>query len=73
MAKYVLFEDCGTDVWTSEYNEKREAVAAAEKAWDRLSEYDRKYRTVIYVLESDNPDENAENHFDGTAVFTIFT
>lgn len=57
------------DEWTKEYNMLGEAVGAAKSQWDYLTGMEKKQR-YVFVLESINPDEDAENHFDGDVVWT---
>lgn len=55
------------DLFTSEYNTQEEAIKAAEYALAHLTDREKE-KTSLYVLESANPDEEAENHFDGNIV-----
>ncbi len=68
--KYIICDarDNG-NYFTEEYDNKEEAIKEADKEWDRYKTDEEKRHTVeFYVLESANPDENAENHFDGNFV-----
>lgn len=47
------------------YEETREA----KREWNKMSEYDKKSCKRFYVLESENPDEESENHYDGNSVW----
>ncbi len=67
--KYIVFDDCGTDVFTKEFDNKEQAMKEAQNEWDMLTSTDLKRRKGFYVLESANPDEEAENHFDGDIIF----
>ena len=66
--KYILIDDCSTDVYTSEFDNQADAISAGNDQFDRLTKSDLKRRKAFYVLESVNADENAENHFDGDIV-----
>lgn len=66
--KYIIMDEKNGDLFNREYETEKEAVEQAEKEWNSLSEHDKKQRTAYYVLESINPDEEAENHFDGNVV-----
>lgn len=68
--KYILIDVKNGDMFNEEFNTADEAIAEAERQWDNMSEYDKKQRTDFYVLESINPDEEAENHFDGQVILS---
>lgn len=57
------------DEFDKEFDVLEDAVEEAKNQWDHLTYAEQKKRTV-YVLESVNPDEDAENHFDGNYVWT---
>ena len=69
--KYVIIDDCGTDLYTEEFNDKEKAVNQAICKWNRLSDHDKNRRMAFFVLESVNPDEEAEDHLDGTPILTL--
>lgn len=56
------------DEFTKEFDTKEEAINFADNIWNHLSNYDKKHREAFYVLETTNPDEDAENHFDGDII-----
>ena len=66
--KYIVVKETNTDWFTTEHASKEEALKEAEYFWDRMSKYDKKATKSYYVLESDNPDEDADNHLDGKYV-----
>jgi len=66
--KYILIDEKDGDMFTAEFATKEEAIAAGNRDFARLTAIDKKHRTAFYVLESENPDEEAENHMDGTVV-----
>lgn len=66
--KYVLIDQTTTDMYTDEFNDKDEAIRAGEAAFERLTKADKRRRTAFFVLDSDNPDEESENHYDGNPV-----
>lgn len=66
--KYVIVEVVKEDMFNEEYETAEEAIKAADVIWEHLSNFDKKQRTEFYVLESENPDENAINHMDGTPI-----
>jgi len=65
-----IVENKAGDWFCEEFENKTEAIEYAEREWDRLSEYDKKYQK-IWVIKSANPDENAEDHFDGDVVWEV--
>lgn len=68
--KYILIDTVNGDMFNEEFDSKDEALKAADSEWNHLSEYDKNRRDEFYVLESVNPDEDAENHFDGDVIKT---
>lgn len=70
--KYIVFDEMknGTgDIFSTEHETKAEAIEAAQRQWEHLTFREQRQRNV-YVLESVNPDEEAEDHFDGNTVWT---
>lgn len=66
--RYVVVDTKDGDMFTSECGTLEEATAEAEKQFACLTEADKKKRAAFYVLESVNPDEEAEDHLDGEIV-----
>lgn len=67
--KYVVIRtNDGIDSWVSEYDNLKEAVEEADKEYDRMTAHDRKHTVEFIVLESANPDEEADNHLDGDII-----
>ncbi len=69
--KYIVEDerrDLTGDVFTQEFNNKDEAINAAQKQWDHLTGREQAQRRV-YVLESINPDEEAQDHYDGNIIY----
>lgn len=69
--KYVVMQERrkgDTDIFTEEFSSKEEAIKAAKNQWDYLT-YREKKQNRVYILESVNPDEEAENHFDGNTIY----
>lgn len=65
MAKYVIIREVGADGFTREFDNKDEAIREARREWESLSDGDKKRTSSFYVLESVDPDEESERHFDG--------
>jgi len=68
---YVLIDMVGGDMFTEEFNDRAAALIAAKNTWEGLTAHDKKRREAFYVLESVNPDEEAENHFDGDVIVEV--
>lgn len=65
--KYIVIEaprNESGDMWTVEIDLLEVAIWEAKYRWEHLTSSEKK-KTTVYVLESENPDEDAENHFDG--------
>lgn len=56
------------DWHVEEFTEKEKAIDLAKYVWDRMT-YKEKKTDIVYVLESVNPDPEAEDHFDGDFVW----
>lgn len=69
--KYIVMDQTDTDLFTKEFETAEEAIEAAKTDWSYLTEQDKNTRIEFFVLESINPDEDAEDHFDGTPIFTF--
>ena len=57
-----------TDCFMEEFDNREEAITAAERQWNHLTTREQEKNTV-YVLESINQDEKAEDHFDGNPIW----
>lgn len=67
--KYILIDWVRDgDMFTEEFETAEEAIEAASYEWEHLSESDKNRRSDFYVLESANPDAEAEDHLDGNIV-----
>lgn len=68
--KYIIIDDRKDgQMFAEEYDNKEEAIQAADKEWQYYLTADEKKRMAAYfVLESENPSEDADNHFDGNPV-----
>lgn len=66
--KYIYIYGTKHDEYTVESNNCDELIKQCKSEWNHLSSHD-KQRSYAYVLESINPDEDADNHFDGDIVF----
>lgn len=69
--KYVVCDvpkDGWGDNFTEEFGNRESAITKAKKDWRYLTRTEQKKRR-IYVLESVNPDVEAEDHFDGDIIW----
>lgn len=69
--KYIIIDERKNDWFTEEFESKDEAIKTAKSDWDRRTAYDKKRTEAYYVLESVNPDEDADDHFDGDIIRTF--
>ena len=69
--KYLVINEqlFGSFDWeVKEFSKRAKAIAQAKEDWRTMSIIERK-RFNVYVLESVNPDEEADNHFDGDIIY----
>ena len=59
----------GIDTFTEEFETADKAIQAGKNEWARLNDTDRKNCVEFYILESVNPDEDAEDHLDGNPIW----
>ena len=59
------------DVFVNEFSDKEEAIKYAKDDFSKMFETDKKSCKSYIVLESVNPDEDAENHFDGDVILSL--
>ena len=67
--KYLLMRTWGIDTQIDEFETAEEAIKTGKREWSHTCESDRKKCKEFYVLESVNPDENAEDHLDGNPIW----
>lgn len=67
--KYVVIDDNRGDIFTAEFQTAEQAIEEAKNQYNHKTAGERKH-SKIYVLESVNPDEEAENHLDGNVIYT---
>lgn len=65
----IVDQERNGDMFNQEFDSKEKAIKKAESDWKALSDYDKKRRESFYVLESVNPDEGSEDHFDGDIIW----
>ena len=69
--RYIVIDERKNDYFTEEFDSKDSAINSAKYDWNRRTEHDKKDTERFYVLESANPDEDADDHFDGNPIFTL--
>lgn len=69
--KYIIIDERKNDFFTEEFESKDEAIETAKSDWDCRTAYDKKRTEAYYVLESVNPDEDADDHFDGNPILVL--
>lgn len=70
--KYIVINKMSNimDIEAKEFATAEDAIAYADNDYNLMSDNDKKHLEYYYILESVNPDEEAENHFDGDTVKT---
>lgn len=63
---YLIIDEKGNDIFVEAYTTKEEAIKMINLEYANLSEYDKKQRKNLYVLEAETPDE-----LDGNIVYRI--
>lgn len=66
--KYIIIDIENGDMFTEEFKTESEAIMEADRQWNRLTETEKQYHEAFYIIESDNTDEDAANHYDGSIV-----
>ncbi len=66
--KYVVVDDCGTDIFTDEFDNEQDALDKADLFYNRMTKWEKKRRNALFVLESVDPDEESERHLDGNVI-----
>lgn len=67
--RYVLMDVRKNDeIWSEEFDDLDAAIAKGQKDFDSLTEKEKKNVESFYILESVNPDETADNHYDGNII-----
>lgn len=68
--KYLVIDDSENVIDVTEFENAKEAISYADHIWDCMLDDDKKSCKRFYILESVNPDEDAEDHFDGNIIKT---
>lgn len=65
--KYVVMDYANGDLFTTECETLEKAISEADKQWGYLTRREKQQRD-FFILLSENPDEDAENHLSGDVV-----
>lgn len=63
--KYIIVDVKDGDMFTEEFRSKDEAIKRLDYLWDHLTPNEQEKREAFYLIESANPDPEAEDHLDG--------
>lgn len=66
--KYVIVDIKDGDMFNEEFEDRDEAIKRLDYLWDHLTPLEQKKREAFYLLESANPDIEAEDHYDGDII-----
>lgn len=68
--RYIIWDERDNgNVYPEEYDSKKEAIRTADTWWKNwITDEDKRHIVAFYVMESDNPDEDALNHYDGNEI-----
>ena len=68
--KYIIWDERENDkVYPEEYDNKEEAIRVANTWWKNwITDEDKKHIVAFYVIESENPDRDAPNHYNGNEI-----
>lgn len=66
--KYILTIGTRGNEEIREFADADKAIKEGDYIWNHMCEADKKATQYMYVLESINPDEDADNHFDGERI-----
>lgn len=69
--KYIVLDQRAHEGFTKEFDSKEAAIAECRNQWNCLTAADKKDVEFFGVIESVNPDEEAENHMDGDVVIDM--
>jgi len=67
--KYIVIYEVRKDIFTTEFSNKKKAIEQAKDDWRRMTTNERKNCREFSVLESFNPDAEAEDHFNGNTIW----
>ena len=69
--KYLVIENKKCDEFVHEFDSREEAIKYAKDDFEHMHKLDQKSCRQYYVLESINPDEDSENHYDGNIILSL--
>lgn len=71
MEEYLIIDQCGNDVFIEYFRTEAEAIAEAQKQFERMTNSDRKRREAFHVMKTANPDKEAPDHLDGDIIVSF--
>lgn len=70
--KFIVIDDRKIDMFTKEFDDLNEAIKECEYQWNHMTNSEKQNDcNSMFVIKSINPDEDAENHYDGDFVYVI--
>ena len=68
--RYIIWDERDDGyVYPEECDSKKKAIRKADQVWKNwITDEDKKHIVAFYVMESDNPDEDSPNHYDGNDI-----
>jgi hypothetical protein len=70
--KYIMVDSCGSgDEFVREFDDRDEAIRATRGDWEQLSDFDKQHRVSFLLIESADPAEESEKHFDGDIILDM--
>ena len=69
--KYLVIDRRKYTEFVEEFDNKEEAIKYAKDDFCHMRKSDQEARSEYYVLESVNPDEDSENHYDGDVIYRL--
>ena len=69
--KYLVIDRRKCDEFVHEFDSKEEAIDYAKYKFNHMCKSDQEACSKYYVLESVNPDEDAENHYNSDVIYRL--
>ena len=66
--KYILIDMKNGDSFEEEFENLFQALETGKYSWNHLTREEQKNREAFYILESINPNQDAEDHLDGVII-----
>ena len=69
--KYLVMDIRKNDTFVNEFDSREEAIKYAKDDFEHMHKLDQKSCRQYYILESINPDEDSETHYDGNIILSL--